>query len=157
MCVIIQTGLSQSGCIRGFIYSKSDSSSVIGAYILPYEANNFTTTDKNGYFEICYLKPGNYSLGITLIGYKDTTISNLVLLPGDSVNLTCYLPICQYHILGKSNICPVCGKSDMVVPILYGVATKKMIKKAKKGNAYLGGLRTGCDPTFFCKRDSLKY
>jgi len=157
LIILSQIGLTQSGCIKGFIYSKKDTSTIIGAYIIPSEVNMIITTDKNGYFEICDLKPGNYTFGITLIGYKDTTISNLNVPSGKSVSINCYLSECHYHILGKNNICPVCQKSDMVIPILYETASKKMIKLARKGKAYLGGHRTGCDPTFYCKRDSLKY
>ncbi len=157
MLTISQTGLSQSGVINGFVYSKIDTSPIIGAYIIPNEINSIITTDKNGYFEICDLKPGNYSFGITLIGYKETTISNLIVSSGASVNVKCYLSECHYHILGRSNICPVCCSSDMVIPILWETASKKMIRKSKKGTAYLGGHRTGCDPEFFCKRDSIKY
>jgi hypothetical protein len=154
---ISQTGISQSTCIKGYIYNKKDTSAVIGAYIIPFVDNKIISTDENGFFEICDLKPGNYTFGITLMGYKDTTISNMSLTYGKSVYLTLYLSECPYHILGKNNICPVCEKSDMVVPILYETVSKRMIKSAKKGNAYLGGHRTGCDPTFYCKRDSLKY
>lgn len=152
-----QNGMSQSGCINGFIFNKNDSSAVVGAYIVMNEVNKTLTANNNGYFEICDLEPGEYSFGITLIGYKDTTLSSLKVAVERPVNIKIYLSTCNFHVLGKTNICPKCGHDDKVVPILYEVASKKMIKWANKGTVYLGGHRTGCDPTYFCKRDSIKY
>jgi hypothetical protein len=157
LLVLFQHGLSQSCCINGYICDKKDSSAVIGAYIIMFTVNKSLYTDRNGFFEICDLEPGEYSFGIALIGYKDTTITSLKISLNEIISLKIYLSTCRFDILGKSNICPKCGRDDMVIPILYEVASMKMIKRVKKGTAYLGGHRTGCDPTYFCKRDLTKY
>jgi hypothetical protein len=157
LLICSQNGICQSGFINGYIFDRNDSSTVVGAYLVMHEVNKTLTTSNKGYFEICGLKPGEYSLGITLIGYKDTTISSLKVEADSSVHIEIYLSTCYFHVFGKTNICPKCGRDDMVVPILYEMATKKMIKRARKGIVYLGGHRTGCDPTYYCKRDSLKY
>ena len=157
LILIYNIGFSQTGCIKGNIYSKHDSSKVVGVQILLNEKNNSTSTDYNGYFEICDLNPGKYSFGVIFIGYKDTSIYNIDVYANKTVDFKIYLSECEYHTLGNSNICPICNKNDLVIPILYGMKTKKMIRKSKKGIAYLGSARTGCDPHWFCKRDSIKF
>ena len=47
--------------------------------------------------------------------------------------------------------------TDEVVPIVYGAPTKKMIRKEKKGKAFLGGEKTGCDPVYYCKKDKARF
>jgi hypothetical protein len=52
--------------------------------------------------------------------------------------------------------CPVCGKYDVVIPILYGIPTDKDFQKAAGGQVHLGG----CCPRinrFFCKRDNSEF
>lgn len=115
-----------------------------------FETNDRTVSDLTGFIKIRNLDSGKYSFEVKLIGYKDTTISDVVVEPDNDLNLKLFLLKCEYHILGHPKICPECGMRDKVVPILYGVASKKMIKKEKKGFAYLGGNRTGYDPVYHC-------
>jgi hypothetical protein len=157
LILIIQNVTPQTGCISGFIYSKKDSSGIVGANIIMNEVNTTIISDNSGYFEVCDLKPRKYSFGIAIIGYKDTSINKVQVISDLSNHLTIYLSECGYDLPEKSNVCPICGKSDMVIPILYEVATNKMLKRSKQGTVYLGGHRTGCDATFYCKRDSIKY
>ena len=154
---ILQTGFSQSSCINGFIRSKIDSLGIGGAYVIMFEVNKTVMADKNGHFEVCGLNPGVYSFGVKFIGYKDTTILNINVKGDQTPKLVIYLSECKFHILGHSDICPICSSKDMVVPILYGIASKKMNKSAKKGKAYLGGTRTGCDPIWYCKKDLIEF
>lgn len=148
---------AQKGEISGYLIDKLSKEPVIGATIIMFETNDMTVSDTNGFFKVNNLETGKYSFGVKLIGYKDTTISNVVVEPDLNPELNIFLSECKYHILGHPKTCPICGKTDNVVPILYGVATKKMIKKEKKGLALLGGDRTGCDPLYYCKKDKIKF
>lgn len=151
------SGFAQKGAISGYLIDTLSKKPVIGATIIMFETNDMTISDTNGFFTIINLESGKYSFGVKLIGYKDTTISNVVVEPDLNVELNIFLSECKYHILGHPKTCPICGLTDNVVPILYGVATKKMIKKEKKGLVLLGGARTGCDPVYYCKKDKVKF
>ena len=157
LILIANKGFSQNGIISGYVFDKVSKEPVIGANIIMFETNYMTVSDTSGFFEIKNLVSGKYSFGIKLTGYKDTTINNIVVEPGNDLNLKFFLSECEYHILGHPETCPICGMIDEVVPILYGVATKKMIKKERKGVALIGGERTGCDPVYYCKKDKVKF
>ncbi len=157
LILIANSGFAQNGIIRGYVFDNVSKKPVIGANITMFETNEMTVSDTSGFFEIRNLNSGEYSFGIKLIGYKDTTVNNVVVEPGKDLILKFFLSECEYHILGHPTTCPICGKTDEVVPILYGVATKKMIKKEKKGLAFIGGARTGCDPVYYCKKDKVKF
>ena len=160
ICLItnVVSVFAQKGEISGYLIDKLSKEPVIGATILMFETNDMTVSDTNGFFKVSNLESGKYSFGVKLIGYKDTTISNVVVVEPDlNLELNIFLSECKYHILGHPKTRPICGKTDNVVPILYGIATKKMIKKEKKGLALLGGDRTGCDPLYYCKKDKIKF
>lgn len=54
--------------------------------------------------------------------------------------------------------CPVCGKTDMVIPIAYGFPGPSMMEDSKKGELKLGGcLITDSDPEWYCKRDDKSF
>jgi hypothetical protein len=157
LILIANKGFAQNGIIKGYVFDNGSKKPIIGANIIMLKTNDMTVSDTSGFFEIRNLDSGKYSFGIKLIGYKDTTINNVVVEPGKDLNLKFFLSECEYHILGHPKTCPICGMTDEVVPILYGVATKKMIKKEKKGVAFIGGARTGCDPVYYCKKDKVKF
>jgi len=54
--------------------------------------------------------------------------------------------------------CPVCLRSNPILPITYGMPTPKMFKKARKGKMYLGGcVIEENSPKFYCKRDEFEF
>ncbi|MFA7326246.1 MAG: hypothetical protein WC121_06245 [Candidatus Kapaibacterium sp.] len=72
---------------------------------------------------------------------------------------------CQYN--KADSICPVCSKIDKVIPIEYGylVITKEEYEKRNDKNQKedlrtfkSGGCEiSGCDPFWYCKRDSISF
>ncbi len=57
----------------------------------------------------------------------------------------------------KSSICPKCKGDKKVLPIFYGLAPGKFMKK-NKNKFYFGGCELmGCDPKWYCKTDQLKF
>jgi hypothetical protein len=153
----MQNGFSQRGCINGFIRDRNELLPMPGVYIIMSEPKVTVISNKIGFFEVCNLKPGEYSFRLSYIGYKDTTISKINIKDDQISKLEICLSECKFYTLGHSDICPACGKKDLVVKILYGSVSTKMIKNAKKGKVYLGGMKTGCDPLYYCKRDSTKF
>ena len=58
----------------------------------------------------------------------------------------------------KTKKCPICHKSDQVIPIIYGMPGKALQKKYEKGKVKLGGCIIMEDnPQWFCKRDEKKF
>lgn len=54
----------------------------------------------------------------------------------------------------KPKKCPICEKTDQVIPIMYGLPTEKGFENARSGRVAIGGcLVGGNDPKWFCKRD----
>jgi hypothetical protein len=53
----------------------------------------------------------------------------------------------------RSKKCPKCGKTDEVVPILYGYPTQEAWEQEKAGKIYLGGCMEEIGaPQLYCKR-----
>ena len=52
----------------------------------------------------------------------------------------------------QSKKCPLCGKSDHVVRILYGLPTSEAWEEAKTGKLHIGGCCIDSDsPKWHCK------
>lgn len=62
---------------------------------------------------------------------------------------------CIYHKRLENKICPKCGKKNMVVPIAYGCIVLDPISLPE--THYSLKESTGCNPTYYCKRDSLEF
>jgi hypothetical protein len=53
----------------------------------------------------------------------------------------------------RKSKCPICGKVDSVVRILYGMPTVKAYEDAQAGKLHIGGCCIGPDsPKWYCKR-----
>ncbi|MBC7873100.1 MAG: hypothetical protein H7Y01_03830 [Ferruginibacter sp.] len=58
----------------------------------------------------------------------------------------------------KLPACPVCKKTEKVIPILYGKPGKEAIEKAARGECYLGGCVISKDsPRYYCRRDDKEF
>lgn len=58
----------------------------------------------------------------------------------------------------KKQPCPVCNKTDQVIPIVYGYPGEELDKKAQKGEVILGGCMVSEDnPRWYCKRDDKRF
>jgi hypothetical protein len=68
---------------------------------------------------------------------------------------------CVYNLVGMNKICPKCHKKDKVIPILYGLRVPSFDKKHNRIHEpeYLPGVCsvTKCDPSWYCKRNKLKF
>ncbi|MBK8500717.1 MAG: TonB-dependent receptor [Saprospiraceae bacterium] len=64
-----KTILIDEPVVKGTVYSK-DAQPVIGAHIVVFGSLITTATDLDGRFELFNLKPGNYELEISAIGYQ---------------------------------------------------------------------------------------
>ncbi|HDM89831.1 MAG: hypothetical protein DRQ06_05435 [Candidatus Hydrothermota bacterium] len=49
--------------------------------------------------------------------------------------------------------CPVCGRKDQVIPIVYGEPSPEDMERAERGEIMLAGvLRYADAPTHYCRR-----
>ena len=63
-----------------------------------------------------------------------------------------------YQSFYQTGRCPICLRSKEVQPIIYGMPTPKMMKKASKGKMYLAGcVMYDYGPHFYCKRDEFEF
>ena len=120
-----------------------------------------TATDLEGRFKFVNVMKGVYNIRISSIGFSDTTFASIA-LSGDTVLQLNIHRFCIYDASLNDKTCPVCHKTDKVIPIKYGLLiTEKGKKKKETGSSdefYSGGcVITGCDPNWYCKRDKTKF
>jgi len=146
----------QSGQIVGHITKKGDASlerNYLTVLLTQGDSTiKGTMADKSGFFKFDNVSNGVYSLKIRQIGYRDFVTDNLKIVK-DSIlrlNLT-YPPPCNFvYEKGRKPMC-IGGHTDNIIPIVYGLPTKKTMDKAKKGLLHLGGcVVSDCDPHYYC-------
>ncbi len=90
---------AQNGVIKGFIYDKSNGEPI--PYCSVYMVNERTgvVSDNNGYFILTKLKPGDYKLKITYLGY-DSLIATYQIKAGTVITDKLYLEPISLEIKG---------------------------------------------------------
>lgn len=113
----------------------------------------------DGKFRFEDLTPGRYRLRFKRLGEGDFYISNIILKEGQTSEIDFNPAVaCPYRY--PKGFTPHCLKkpSDPIVPIVYGLPTRKTLARAKAGEVHLGGcLITGCDPKYYCGTHDLKF
>ena len=114
-------------------------------------------TDFDGHFNFSKVKSGRYRLKIIGNAQTDTLIATIEVKPDSTTKLYFSYPYsCNY--IKSRNVCPVCSKTDEVIPIIYGEPTTESLKQAENGNAKIAGcLISNCDPNWYCKRDKKEF
>ncbi|HBS87976.1 MAG: hypothetical protein A2W91_10340 [Bacteroidetes bacterium GWF2_38_335] len=70
----LKTVTAQTGTIRGFIYEKETGEPLPFTNVYLNATNYGAATDINGYYNITRLKPGNYTIIVTNLGYDSLAI-----------------------------------------------------------------------------------
>ena len=154
---IFQICFSQTGTIKGHIYDSEKKKNLVNIDVYLLGKGLATRTDINGFFEFDSLAIGTYNLIIVNKEYPDSLLKGIKVIENSIVNLDIkYPPPCQFD--KKNNICPICHKRDMVIPIIYGHPTKELKRKAKRKEILLGGCKIlKCVPHWYCKRDKKQF
>ena len=89
ICVFILTILlnplsGQSGNIKGYISSAYNQTKLQGANIILLSTNLGSVSDSSGIYIIPNILPGTYSIRANYIGYKQTTIKNIIVYTGQT-------------------------------------------------------------------------
>ena len=119
---------------------------------------DYQLTDAKGEFVFRNLNEGIYAIRVLPVAKKDTLFSNFK-IPGDSVIRLSYIIYCQYDKAKNDKTCPVCKKSDKVIPISYGLPVYDPHKKESDNvETYNAGCEvTYCDPHWYCKRNKVSF
>ena len=152
---------AQLGVIQGKVSDSETKELIASVSVGLYEKDSLirlTKTNYEGFFRLDSLTAKPYDLVVRYVGYPDSTISVLA-TERDTTSLQVALaarPPCPPY--NKDTPCPVCHKRDKVIPIKYGVPTKKMKRQAKRGKIALGLCNFPyCNPHWYCKRDHTSF
>jgi hypothetical protein len=84
------SALAQSGEIRGFVYDKTTAEPLAFTTVYIQGTQNVAITDLTGFFTLSKIKPGNYVLLATSLGY-DTSSYNFTITDKKIINHSFYL------------------------------------------------------------------
>ncbi len=149
--------LAQLGDIKGTIYDTLENEYLYGAEIILLNSSLGAYSDENGEFIIKKVPSGIYDIRINYFDYMETVLKSIYVKSDTKTNLEISLPgPCKFDV--RTLVCPRCAKSDMVIPIIYGLPGSRLIRQADRGKVRLGGcILTACDPYSYCKRDSTEF
>ena len=152
------------GKIEGRVEFVDENVDRQGVVVLLYVGDssvNKTYVNDSGYFQFESVPHGVYSLSVTQIGYRIVSVHDIHVKDGSPVRVSVQFPYpspCPYHY--TADFKPECarGHTDNVIPIVYGLPGKRMMKKAKRGKVHLSGCNvTACDPKFYCVTHQLEF
>ena len=83
----------QEGRIAGTIRDAETGEPLIGANVLVLGTSLGAATDLNGQFEIPHVRPGEYTLRVTYIGYETQLITGVKVKPGETTTLEIQLKL----------------------------------------------------------------
>ena len=146
---------AQTGRIEGQVYDRIEKQGIPFANVWLVDTKIRTATDFDGKFTIDSIPPGTYDLQASEMSYGDTTLTNIKISIDTSITVKLvFPPPCEYDKSKKNRICPICGKTDNVVLIAYGLPMGPL----DTTNYYYAGCQiTYCDPKWYCKRDKHKF
>ncbi len=63
-----------------------------------------------------------------------------------------------FQAFRRQHLCPICLKSDLLVPVVYSMPSKELIKKMKRGEIFLSDCtQFDYSPEVYCKRDGFGF
>lgn len=147
--------LCQTGTIEGLVWDRKRETGLVGSSIRILGFPQDATADLNGRFLVKSIPVGTYDVRVWNVSYGDTTLTGVRVGLDSTTVMRISLPRwCQYEAHWKDKRCPVCAKKNKVVPIRYGLP----IGTFDERKAHLRGcVITYCDPTWYCRRDSLEF
>jgi len=114
--------------------------------------------DSENYF---YIDTSNFKNKIFYCIYNDnkSKIYNLTENSNLLQNINIVTPDNNYYdSLYKTKTCPLCHKSEFVVPLIFGKPGQKTIELAEKGKVKLAGCsKSNTSPKFYCKLDLIEF
>jgi len=143
---------SQTATIKGRITGTDDFAPFPAVQVSLVKDNKIiseTKTDYDGNYAF-QTEPGNYEIRITDWGHADKIIP-VELTEEIKIVDTLYPDPC----VENAGICPY-HHTDYIIPIIYGLPTKKALRLRKRGKIVLGGCFGGC-VKWYCKKHHVSF
>jgi hypothetical protein len=159
LILLSHIGFTQAGTITGQVYDRRESKGMSNTIVILTDRQIGVTTDLNGNFIFKDIPLGLHDMKVSSIENGDTIIQVEVNENKVTQIKIILPPPCTYDINKKNKTCPICHKSNEVIPIMYGliIDTSKKKKRAKP-TYFIGGCNISyCQPNWYCQRDSLKF
>lgn len=139
---ILHFGFSQNGELKGRITEGSGTGFPgLTVKLINIEKSILETqTDFDGKYSFKDIPFGNYSIVISSIGMREETVENIKIEIPQKVSDFIYPKPC----VGSKKICPK-GHRNKIIPITYGLPSKKTIKRAQNKKLKLGGCTLYCE------------
>ena len=132
--------VSQTSAFGGYYFIQAGSNIITGG-----------TSDSAGVFTVKSIPRGSYTVDITAIGYRTATLAPVVISADTLLPAISFPGPCKYVYAKGLPIACVGGHTDHIVPLMYGLPGKRLMKKAAQGKVHLAGCqRTDCDPHYYC-------
>ena len=145
------------GTIEGVVFDSVENTGIAYATLVLINADLGTASDKEGKFIFKNVPIGEDILKCSLIGYGSPRGINIKIFEDSTTVIRINLAQCQYDTFGARQ-CPICNRTDEIIPIAYGYPTSKSLKQAEKGKIMLGGcIISPCNPHWYCKRDNVSF
>jgi len=158
--LLVICSFSQTGTIRGLVkYKLGNSSEVVPfANIKILNTEIRTTTNYSGAFKIESVPVGTYEIVATYIQIEPVT-HKIEVIKDSIVDIQIEFTCC-YDKSENNKICPICHKSDKVIPVVYSIEIKSLYDniigtKSKIDMFFYSGTdqMSPCHPHWYCKRD----
>ena len=151
------SSFSQNGGLKGHVINRTDKGGFAGLQLSILKGDSVikgTITDQNGDYQITQIEQGKYNLKLQFLGFKERVIRNIEIQKDETLELNLIHPdSCSQ----PRKICPK-GHLNDLIPIVYGLPGKKMMKQSVKGKIKLGGcIITDCDPKWYCRIHSVEF
>jgi hypothetical protein len=145
------------GSLEGLVCDSTENQNLPYVNIILLDTKIGTFSDTLGRFELNNIPVGEYNIEFSYIGYSKKKLERLRIFKDSTLFIKISLFNCEYDVLGRKN-CPICKKSDEVIPIVYGWPSRKTKKQAKKGKLWISvyGMDP-CHPHWYCKRDEERF
>lgn len=88
--VFVCAKAQQNATVRGFVYDKDNGEPMPFSTVYLKGTNNATQTDVNGYFSLSKIKPGNYTINASSVGF-DTATQSIILKEEQIFTVKLYL------------------------------------------------------------------
>lgn len=121
--------LAQVGEISGTITDEATGGPLSGVNILVKNTFMGTVSDNSGIFRIADLDPGNYTLVISMIGYRKETFTDLQVPPGGTIELKVML---KQDVLSSPQVIVTASRREqdiMEVPLSVAVIGPREIRE----------------------------
>ncbi len=149
---------AQKSSITGYVQKKSDHTSYEGVIVFLLKNDKIykrTTSASDGAYSFKRLPKGDYKI-VALDHPEYQEFGDVALERREELKFDIiYNDICDYDF--KKGICPK-DQNDKVIPIIYGLASKKNIEKEKRGEVKLAGTPAAtCNPHWYCTHHKLEF